>query len=42
MLLHLWYVSKFVWFLCYLCLGKLGDIVLGYDSIKEYTVSDIL
>lgn len=25
-----------------LCLGKLNDVVLGYDSIKEYTVSYLL
>jgi len=30
-----------VGFLFNLCLGKLGDIVLGYDSIKEYTVSNL-
>jgi len=30
-------VSLFVFH--HLCSGKLGDVVLGYDSVKDYTVS---
>ena len=37
--LYLHYFSKFCFFHCDLSSGKLGDVVLGYDSIKDYTVS---